>query len=222
MYSGHVAGATYARAQIPSRTIILCPNHTGLGPPLSIMRAGSWQTPFGEFHIDTEMCDALMAAHAGLQDDMEAHRLEHALEVQLPFLQYLRGPHMRFVPITVGISDWEGLEELGRTIGETIANVDRSTLIIASSDMNHYESDPVTRMKDAKAIAPMLKLDARGLHETVRREKISMCGFGPVTATIVAAKGLGARTAELAKYATSGEISGDFKHVVGYSGIVVR
>src|SRR6266487_1083430 len=107
MYSGRVAGAVYSRIQIPSRTIILCPNHTGLGAPLSIMRRGEWQTPLGQLQIDEEMSDALMQADPGLEDDITAHRLEHALEVQLPFLQKIRGSAFRFVPITVGTSDWD-------------------------------------------------------------------------------------------------------------------
>src|SRR5216117_1390282 len=127
IYSGRVAGAVYSRIQIASRAIILCPNHTGLGMPLSIMRRGEWQTPLGQLQIDEEMSDALMQADPGLEDDITAHRLEHALEVQLPFLQKIRGSAFRFVPITVGTSDWDNLERLGNAIGETIARVDPST-----------------------------------------------------------------------------------------------
>ena len=177
IYSGHVAGAIYTRVVVPTRTIILCPNHTGFGVPLSIMNRGDWQTPLGSLQIDSEMADALMTSNPDLEEDSEAHRREHAIEVQLPFLQH--GHDTRFVPITVGVSDWDTLTRLGKTIAETVQRVDRTTLIIASSDMNHYESDAVTRVKDARAIEPILKLDARGLHEIVRRENISMCGAGP-------------------------------------------
>ncbi|HLQ78973.1 MAG TPA: AmmeMemoRadiSam system protein B, partial [Terriglobia bacterium] len=140
---------------------------------------------------------------------------------QLPFIQFLHKSGVKFVPIVVGVSDWSSLERLGKAIGETVARVDRSTLIMASSDMNHYESDAITRVKDAKAIDPLLKLDAMGLHDTVRRERISMCGAGPATAMIVAAKTLGATQAELVKYATSAEVSKDFDRVVGYAGVIV-
>jgi AmmeMemoRadiSam system protein B len=222
IYSGHVAGAIYSRIRTPSRTIILCPNHTGFGRPLSIMQSGLWQTPLGTLQIDSELCDALMAADPELENDIEAHRFEHAIEVQLPFLQALQAVDgMRFVPIAVGVSEWKDLERLGRAIGETIRQIDPPVLIIASSDMNHYESDAVTRAKDALAIDPLLKLDARGLHETVRRKAISMCGVGPAAAMIVAAKILGATRAELVKYATSAEVSRDFSRVVGYAGVVL-
>jgi len=222
VYSGHVAGAIYSRVRTPSRNIILCPNHTGYGRPLSIMRSGSWQTPLGSLEIDSELCDALMAADPELENDIEAHRFEHAIEVQLPFLQASQtGDGTRFVPIALGVSDWNHLEQLGRAIAETIRRIDPSVLIIASSDMNHYESDAVTRAKDAMAIDPMLKLDARGLHETVRRRAISMCGAGPAAAMIVAARILGATRAELVKYATSAEVSKDFARVVGYAGVLV-
>ena len=199
VYSGHVAGATYSRIRIPLRTIILCPNHTGYGRPLSIMRSGSWQTPLGTLQTDTELCDELMAADPHLESDSEAHRFEHA----------------------IGLSDWNGLEKLGQAIGETIQRIDPSILIIASSDMNHYESDAVTRRKDALAIDPLLKLDARGLHETVRQNRISMCGVGPATAMIHAAGILKAKRTELVKYATSAEVSRDFARVVGYAGVIV-
>jgi AmmeMemoRadiSam system protein B len=222
IYSGQVAGAIYTRVAVPSRTIILCPNHTGFGVPLSIMSSGSWQTPLGDLQIDTEMANALMASNPDLEEDSEAHRREHAIEVQLPFLQHGRhGDGTRFVPITIGVSGWEALDRLGKSIAETIQRVDRSTLIIASSDMNHYESDAITRVKDARAIEPLLKLDAKGLHEVVRREKISMCGVGPATAMLVASKILGATHADLVKYATSAEVAKDFNRVVGYAGVIV-
>ena len=221
IYSGRVAAAVYSRVEIPARTIVLCPNHTGLGAPLSIMPNGAWQTPLGQLQIDVEMCEALMKSDPQLEDDMMAHRLEHALEVQLPFLQHRRGSDTQFVPITVGVSDWNSLERLGKAIGETVARIDASVLIIASSDMNHYESDAVTRIKDAQAIEPMLQRNARDLYDTVRRERISMCGVGPAVSMIVASNLLGAQRSELVQYATSAEVSKDFDRVVGYAGIIV-
>jgi MEMO1 family protein len=221
MYSGSVAGAVYSRIDLPSRTIILCPNHTGMGTPLSIMRDGAWRTPLGHLQIDAELCDALMSADSSLEDDVLAHKFEHALEVQLPFLQHIAGDSLRFVPITVGIGDWDELERLGQAIAKAVQQVDSSTLIIASSDMNHYESDAITRVKDAKAIDPILNRDARGLFDTVRHERISMCGYGPATAMLIATKILQSSKAELVRYATSADVSGDFDRVVGYAGIIV-
>jgi AmmeMemoRadiSam system protein B len=221
IYSGHVAGAVYAQLKIPSRVIILCPNHTGVGAPLAIMKSGSWKTPLGELQIDQELSGALMNADPQLEDDTRAHRMEHAIEVHLPFLQVLQTQETRFVPIAIGVSGWAPLETLGKAIGNTVAMFDRSTLILASSDMNHYESDAITRVKDAMAIDPLLRLDPRELHDTVRRERVSMCGAGPATAMLVAALMLGATRANLVKYATSAEVSGDYDRVVGYAGVMV-
>jgi MEMO1 family protein len=221
MYSGHVAGAVYSRIELPPRIIVLCPNHTGLGPPLSIMKAGLWETPLGLVKIDDEISEALMQADPLLEDDAAAHRLEHATEVQLPFIQVLAGSATRFVPITLGTGNRSHLETLGNAMAQVIRDVDRQTLMIASSDMNHYEPDSITRVKDRKAIDRILELDAQGLYDTVRQERISMCGFGPATSMLVAANQLGASRTELIKYATSGEVSGDFGHVVGYAGIAV-
>jgi len=221
MYSGHVAGAVYARVELPVRAIVLCPNHTGIGPPLSIMKSGAWQTPLGEMTIDEEISEALMRGDAYLTDDISAHRREHATEVQLPFIQHLVGPNARFVPITVGTSNWSHLENLGHVIAQAVRDLDPRPIVIASSDMNHYESDEITRVKDRKAIDKVLGLDARGLYDTVQQERISMCGYGPTASMLVAALELGATRAELVKYATSGDVSGDFAQVVGYAGIAV-
>jgi AmmeMemoRadiSam system protein B len=221
MYSGHVAGAVYARIDLPQRNIVLCPNHTGLGTPLSIMTAGTWKTPLGEIQIDEEICAALMHEDRDLEEDSAAHRFEHAVEVQVPFLQHIGGASVRFVPITVGTSQFRHLEDLGRAIAKVVQEAAPGTLIIASSDMNHYESDAITRVKDRKAIDQVLAMNPRGLYDVVRRENISMCGYGPTVSMLTAAKLLGAKRAELVKYATSGDVSLDFDHVVGYAGIVI-
>ena len=221
MYSGHVAGAVYARLQIPGRCILLCPNHTGMGHPLSVMSHGAWETPLGTVAIDSELAAALLAQFPLLTDDADAHRAEHAIEVQLPFLQAKR-PHFRFVPIAVGTRQYEALAGLGSSIGEVLAALDEPVLVLASSDMNHYESDQVTRVKDHKAIDRILALDPRGLYDVVTNEDISMCGFGPTVAMLTATQRLGATKAELVKYATSGDVSGDRNMVVGYAGVVVK
>lgn len=220
MYSGHVAGAVYGRLEIPPSLILLCPNHTGYGRPLAILSEGEWETPLGSVPVDTALAGALKKACRALEEDAEAHRFEHALEVQLPFLQRL-GVDFRFVPIALGVGSFEPLEELGRAIAAVAARAASRPLVIASSDLNHYESDAVNRIKDRKAIDSILALDPRGLYDTVRRENITMCGFGPAVAMLTAARELGARTAELIRYATSGDITGDRSAVVGYAGIVV-
>lgn len=220
VYSGAVAGAVYRRLELPPRCIILCPNHTGMGEPLAIMSRGAWHTPLGDVPVDIELAEALKAETPLLSEDQEAHRYEHALEVQLPFLQVLK-PGFRFVPITVGAGSFEALSALGSAIGKRLADLAEPTLVIASSDMNHYESDSVTRVKDHRAIDQLLALDPRGLYDTVRDGNISMCGYGPATIMLTAARIMGATKAELIRYATSGDVSGDRDMVVGYAGIAV-
>lgn len=220
IYSGHVAGAVFARLEVPRRCIVMCPNHTGVGRPLAIMSEGAWQTPLGDVPVDGELAGALKARFPALQEDSSAHRGEHAAEVELPFL-LLRQPELRFVPIAVGTGQFETLEQLGAAIADVIAARTDPVLIVASSDMNHYESDAVTRVKDHRAIERILTLDPRGLFDVVTQQDISMCGFGPAVAMLTAARQLGAKSAELVKYATSGDISGDRNMVVGYAGVVV-
>ena len=220
MYSGHVAGAVFARIEIPRLCVVLCPNHTGMGHALAIMSEGAWETPLGEVPIDGDFAHALQHRFSALQEDSAAHRAEHAAEVELPFLQ-MRQPELRFVPIALGTGQFEALEQLGNTLSDVIAMQKDPVLIVASSDMNHYEPDPVTRAKDHRAIERILTLDPRGLFDVVTQQKISMCGFGPAVAMLTAARRLGAKSAELVKYATSGDVSGDREMVVGYAGVVV-
>ena len=221
MYSGHVAGAVFAKVEIPALCVVMCPNHTGMGVPLSIMSEGAWETPLGDVPIDHSFAQALIKDFPELEEDTAAHRAEHAAEVELPFLQ-LRQDHLRFVPIALGTGRFEALEKLGKALARVISGWKEPVLIVASSDMNHYESDAVTRVKDHMAIERILSLDPRGLHEVVTQQKISMCGYGPAVAMLTAAGELGAKSAELVKYATSGDVSGDRQMVVGYAGVVVR
>lgn len=221
VYSGHVAGAVYARVVPPARCLLMCPNHTGMGRPLAIMSLGAWQTPLGQMRIDSALADTLKRRFPLLVEDAEAHRAEHAAEVQLPFLQ-IKNPDCTFVPIALGTGRYEILQALGEAIAEALQAMHEPVLVIASSDMNHYENDTVTRHKDFKAIERILVKDARGLFDVVMNEDISMCGFGPTVAMLTAVRLLGATGTELVKYGTSGDISGDRERVVGYAGIVVR
>lgn len=221
MYSGHVAGAVYGRLQLPRRFVILCPNHTGYGRPLAILTEGAWQTPLGQIQIDHALGHALRLACPLLEEDEAAHRGEHAIEVQLPFLQ-AGLPEFAFVPIAVGTARYEPLQALGEALAGVLRQEGENIMIISSSDMNHYEPDDITRVKDHKAIDKILALDPRGLYEVVMEESISMCGFGPTVATLTAARLLGASSAEVIKYATSADVSGDRSAVVGYAGIVIR
>jgi len=225
IYSGGVAGAVYSRLEIPRHCVILCPNHTGKGVALAVMANTTWQTPLGEVAADAELGARLLHRFPALQEDSAAHRGEHAIEVQLPFLQ-TRQPKLNIVPIAIGTRDFEVLRGLGEALADVISVLEEGrkerALIVASSDMNHYESDAITRVKDRKAIERVLAMDARGLWGVVLKEEISMCGFGPTIVMLTAAKLLGATSATLVKYATSGEVSGDFESVVGYAGIIVE
>ncbi|HZQ69284.1 MAG TPA: AmmeMemoRadiSam system protein B [Terriglobales bacterium] len=221
MYSGHVAGSVFGELQIPQRVIVMCPNHTGYGQPLAIMSSGQWETPIGCVEIDSELAKSLMERMPPLSEDAVAHGGEHAVEVELPFL-LMRNPRISFVPIALGTAQFETLAQLGNAIAGVVSSFADPILVIASSDMNHYESDVITRVKDHKAIAKILALDPLGLYEAVMREDISMCGFGPAISMLTAVKKMGASKAELVRYATSGDVSGDRATVVGYAGIIVR
>jgi MEMO1 family protein len=220
LYSGHVAGAVFSKIVLPERFLILSPNHTGLGSSLSIMSSGQWEIPLGKVEIDSDLAKKLMRHCHLLSEDAEAHKFEHSLEVQLPFLQYLK-PGFKFVPITLGSSGFASLERLGKGIAETLRELDEDVLVIASSDMNHYDSDEVTRGKDKLAIDRILALDPKGLYETVKSQSISMCGYGPTIAMLYGIQSGLPLKAELIKYATSGDINQDRREVVGYAGIAI-
>jgi hypothetical protein len=221
MYSGQVAGAVFSRLEIPASCIVLGPNHTGRGHPLAIMKEGSWRTPLGEIPIDSGLAETLIGEFPALSEGSAAHRSEHSIEVEIPFLQVCR-PSVKFVPIAIGTGQLILLEQLGQALAEVLKTNKDPALIVASSDMNHYEDDATTRVKDHKAIDKILALDAPGLYQTVMNESISMCGFGPAIAMLTAARCLGAQQAELVRYATSADVSGDHKVAVGYAGIIIR
>ena len=220
-YSGHVAGAVYARLKLPRRFLLLGPRHFPRGKPQAILSEGAWETPLGRAEIDSELARDLKGAYPELCEDSVAHQTEHALEVQLPFLQSLAGD-FRFVPIALGPTDYIQLESFGHAMAEVLRRQRDPVLMIASSDMNHYESDEITRRKDGLAIERVLSLDAAGLFDVVRREEITMCGFGPAVSILTAARLLGATRATLVRYATSGDINGDRNEVVGYAGVIVE
>ena len=222
MYSGHVAGAVYAALEFPTRCILLGPRHFPRGEAMAILSEGSWRTPVGEARIDAELAGELMRAFPRLREDAVAHEQEHSLEVQIPFLQQL-APDFRFVPVVLAADRYPVLEELGHAVAKVVtAHAAERVLVIASTDMNHYENDAITRSKDERAIARILALDPRGLYDTVRGEGITMCGYAATTAMVVAMRDLGAKAAELVRYATSGDVTGEREEVVGYAGLIVR
>jgi MEMO1 family protein len=220
MYSGGVAASFYKTAELPKRYIILCPNHTGAGHFAAINREGSWRTPLGDAKIDTALADALMKRAPILADDSRAHAREHSLEVQLPFLQLLLAD-FTFVPICLGAHRYDYCESVGGAIAEVVRESADPVGIIASSDLNHYEDQQVTLRKDQLAIDEVLRLEPQQLWRVVDEFDVSMCGFIPATAMLIAARQLGATSARLIRHATSGDVNGDYAHVVGYAAITV-
>ena len=183
------------------------------------MRHGIWETPLGDVAVNTKLADLIMERSETVKENANSHSQEHSLEVQVPFIQYLK-EKISFVPISIAhFAAYDDLVELGKVVGEAIRQFGQEVLVVASTDMSHYVSQEAAKEKDFMAIEKILDLDARGLFEIVERENISMCGFQPVISTIVAAKELNAKKAELIKYQTSGDVSGDYSRVVGYAGI---
>ncbi len=221
MYSGAVAGAVYSSIKFPRTFIMLGPNHTGLGRPISLMGEGEWEIPTGTFSIDKRLAAKIAVQTPKAERDSQAHVFEHSLEVQLPFISYF-SPDVKIVPITMLSASIEECLDLAGGIARAMKEVDYPVVILASSDMSHYVPDKVARQRDRKAIDRILQLDPEGLYETVRRERISMCGVLPATVMVAAARLLGAGSARLVRYATSGDVSGDYESVVGYAGVVVR
>jgi len=219
MYSGHVAGEVYASVELPDAFIILCPNHTGSGSDFDVYPEGEWITPLGNAVIDDELVQKLLQLFPHAEKNGRAHLKEHSLEVQLPFLQYIKG-EIRFLPVCIRQFDYGYLKELGFALAEIVQTAQRNILIIASSDMTHYESQESARHKDDLAIKQMERMDPRGLYDTVHRNNISMCGYLPATAALIASGELGATSGKLLKYATSGDITKDYQQVVGYAGML--
>lgn len=221
IYSGKVAGSVYSSVKLPDNILLLGPNHTGLGERAAIMTQGEWEMPFGRMSVNHELAHLLIEESHIFSDDTTAHLGEHSLEVQLPFIRHFN-PKASIVPATIMYLSYKECEELGKAVANAIRKYNGHVLIAVSSDMNHYESDVATRKKDKKAIDKILALSPKGLMETVSEENISMCGVIPATIALVAAKELGAKKAELIDYATSGDTSGDYAHVVGYAGILIK
>ena len=230
MYSGPVAGAVYSRIELPDTFVLIGPNHTGLGAPVSIMCEGDWETPLGSVGIDGTLARSILSKSSLIREDTLAHLREHSLEVQLPFIQYFKSG-IKIVPIQMLDTRLETCLAVGRAVGEAIAECGMRNaelkaefpkiLIVASSDMTHYESARAAKEKDEKAIRNILDLDPEGLYRTIKTHGITMCGFGPAVAMLTACKALGASKAELVKYQNSGDVSGDFEQVVGYAGVIV-
>ena len=221
IYSGKTAGVTYSRVVIPETVVILGPNHTGYGEPFAVSSHEKWETPIGEIEVDKELVEKLVEKSRYLEEDTVAHEREHSIEVQIPFLQVLK-KDVKIVPITLeGYVDNPAWIEIGESIGGVIKESGKEILIVASSDMTHYEPHNVAEEKDNYAIEAIKILDENLLIQRIYEKNISMCGYAPVITAIVASKYLGAKEGKLIRYSTSGETSGDYGQVVGYAGIII-
>jgi hypothetical protein len=211
IYSGETAAKAYKKIfekGIAKRVFMLGPNHTGLGSKISIFTSGSWKTPLGKIKVDEKTTRKILK-DLDIHNDEFAHLNEHSLEVQLPFLQYAMGNNFEIVPICM--MD-QGLET-SKNLGKILANIiEEGDLVIASSDMNHYESHEKTLLKDEKVIETLKKMNLQEMYDTIRRYNISMCGYGPVAVLL----SIGFTDIEIIDHTTSGEKSGDYEAVVGY------
>ncbi|MDD5005641.1 MAG: AmmeMemoRadiSam system protein B [Candidatus Omnitrophica bacterium] len=223
VYSGEVAVNTANSIDIKENILLLGPNHTGLGTLFSIMSRGFWQTPLGEVEINSAIAESLKKECPLIKEDIQAQAYEHSLEVELPILQFLSKDKFSIVPLVLMPAQKPEYEKIAQAIFNTITNlgIKDKTLIVASSDMTHYESQESAKQKDNLAIEAILNLDADSLIERVEKHNITMCGYVPAAITIMAAKKLGAKKARLVKYQTSGDVSGDYDAVVGYAGITI-
>ena len=220
VYSGAVAGQVFSAVHLPKRFILLGPNHTGRGASLALSPAGEWHMPLGNVQIDADMNQQLMKELPELQEDASAHRTEHSLEVQIPFIQVLQSD-FRFSAICVKTMDYSALEALGHAMARVIRSLEEPVLLVASSDMTHYETAEDASKQDQFAIDRILAVDPIGLFNTVIEKDITMCGFAPTAAVLVACLDLGASSGRLIRYTNSGEASGDYRRVVAYAGIAV-
>ena len=221
VYSGRVAAQVYARIAPPDAWVIVGPNHTGAGARAAILTSGEWETPLGRLAIDADLGQAILARSSVLREDAAAHAREHSIEVQLPFVQH-GAPMSRFVPIGLFSHEYAVCRDVGLAAAAAIQETGRRVVLVASTDMSHYVSRAVATARDRQALDAILALDPEGLHRVVSREGISMCGFHATTAVLVAAKALGATTAELVAYTDSGAVTGDTAEVVAYAGLIIR
>lgn len=220
IYSGPVAAHAYYSLALdgkPDVVILFGPNHTGYGSALAVMNEGFWRTPLGDVEVDGETANRIVKESRIVDVDDSAHRHEHSIEVQLPFLQYLFGSKFKIVPICFLMQDLHSAMEVGRAVAK--ASAERNAVIIASSDMTHYEPQKSAEKKDRLALQAVEAMDEAKFYSIIEEYRITACGYGPIVALITAAKALGAKEAKLLCYKTSGDVSGDYSAVVGYAAV---
>jgi AmmeMemoRadiSam system protein B len=220
MFSGAVAANAYyelAQAGKPDIVVILGPNHTGYGSALALMNEGVWRTPLGDVEVDGETANEIVRETRLVDVDDVAHRFEHSIEVQLPFLQFLYGSEFKFVPVCFQMQDLSSAVEVGKALVEVLAN--KNAVVIASSDMTHYEPQVNAAAKDLAALKAVEAMDEKRFYSVIETRNVTACGYGPIATVIVSAKGLGAKEAKLLCYKSSGDVTGDYSSVVGYAAV---
>ncbi|MDR2574566.1 MAG: AmmeMemoRadiSam system protein B [Desulfovibrio sp.] len=221
VYCGRIIGATLAGLALPSRFIVLCPNHTGQGHPLGVWPAGTWLTPLGPTAVDAELTAAL--TRGVYEPDTRCHLREHSIEALLPFLQTLTQKRVKIAPVCIGTRDSRTLRAAGLGLAAVLAalwrNEPADVCVVVSSDMNHYENEQTTLKKDDMALERALSCDPDGLLAVVAEGGISMCGAAPLAVALYAARAMGEPSGELVMHDTSASVSGDATRVVGYAGL---
>ncbi|CAO0821040.1 MEMO1 family protein MK0963 [Desulfarculales bacterium] len=220
IYSGATTGKVLSQVQVPRRVVVVGPNHRGSGHDAAVMSQGQWQTPLGSVDLDTALGGELLRRCSLLAEDHLAHMFEHSLEVQVPFLQMLQ-PELSLLPICLSLLSFSECQQIGLSLVQAIHAVGEPVLIVASTDMTHYESAQAAQKKDSQALDRILAMDPKGLFDTVCSLGITMCGVLPTTVCLVAAISLGAASARLVQYTHSGMVTGDHQQVVGYAGLIV-
>ncbi|MEW6010436.1 MAG: AmmeMemoRadiSam system protein B [Euryarchaeota archaeon] len=224
VYSGPVAAHAYYQLVedgYPDTFVILCPNHTGMGSGVSTMVKGEWETPLGSVEIDQELASFMVSKSSIIDTNPQAHSQEHSCEVHLPFLQYFESD-FKIVPVSMWMQDEETSLEIGESIAAAAKELKRNIVIIASTDFTHYQPQKIAAHNDHLLLEAIARLDESQMYALIRQHNISMCGYGPVAAASIASKILGARSAEILKYATSGDITGDHSSVVGYGSLLFK
>jgi MEMO1 family protein len=219
-YSGRVAGAVYGRVEVPRDVVILCFNHHGAGRDFAVWPDGAWRTPLGDAPVNPDLARSIKVSFLPADFDESGHQDEHSGEVQVPFLQQVR-PDVRIVPVALSVAHDEKSVGQLRAFGQALARVAGEFLVVASTDLNHYEDQKTTVEKDEAVIRAIEALDETALVETIRTREVSMCGFAPTIAAMAYAKAKGATKAGTVAHATSGDVSGDYDRVVGYVGMVI-
>ena len=223
MYSGAVAAHAYYKLALDSKpdvVFLFGPNHGGYGSGLAVMNDGFWRTPLGDVEIDSELANQFVRESGIVDVDDSAHRIEHSIEVQLPFLQYLYGSEFKIVPICFLMQDLSSAREVGEAVAKVLGG--KNGVIIASSDMTHYEPKESAERKDRMVLEAVETMDEAKLYSVIEAHRVSACGYGPIAALMTAAKILGAKEAKLLCYKTSGDVIGDYSSVVGYAAVCFK